>query len=87
MSKQRVVFTRREHILEYLDVSEHIYSNFVQLGMPVLILNGRCYAHKDNIDAFFKHITNVSAKNTKEAKLDEVEGEPQITVKNGGSKK
>jgi hypothetical protein len=31
------------------------------MGMPVLYIDGRCYAHKDNIDEFFKAITRVNS--------------------------
>jgi len=33
------------------------------MGMPVLYVDGRCYAHKDNIDEFFKLLTRTSSKN------------------------
>lgn len=73
----RTVFTRREHILEYLQISEHIYAKFIRLGMPVLVLDGRVYAHKENIDLFFRTITATNAKNS-------VEGSLQNTPQNGG---
>ena len=40
------------------------------MGMPVLYLDGRCYAHKDNIDDFFKTITRVNMKNAPDEIID-----------------
>jgi|GEM_PF-1361326 len=91
MTETKKVFTRREEIMEYLGISEYIYVKFIRLGMPVLYLDGRCYAHRDNIDLFFKSITATSAKNSPEGKITgeekTVEGDPQNNTQNGGSKK
>lgn len=55
--------TSRQEIITYLGISKHMYSKFVKMGLPVLYIDGRCYAHKSNLDEFFKSVTRVTAKN------------------------
>jgi len=57
------VLTSRQEIMDYAGISRYLYAKFIKMGMPVLYIDGRCLAHKDNIDDFFKSITRVSAKN------------------------
>lgn len=56
------VLIGRQEIMDWLKISKHAFGQFIQMGMPALILNGRYYAHKDNLDDFFREITRV--KNT-----------------------
>ena len=46
------VLTSRGEIMEYANLSKYLFAKFVKMGMPVLYIDGRCYAHKDNIDEF-----------------------------------
>ena len=55
------VLTSRGEIMEYANLSKYLFAKFVKMGMPVLYIDGRCYAHKDNIDEFFKAITRVNS--------------------------
>jgi hypothetical protein len=55
------VLTSRGEIMEYANLSRYLFAKFVKMGMPVLYIDGRCYAHKDNIDEFFKAITRVNS--------------------------
>lgn len=55
------VLTSRGEIMEYANLSKYLFGKFVKMGMPVLYIDGRCYAHKDNIDEFFKAITRVNS--------------------------
>lgn len=57
------VLTSRQEIMDYAGISRYLYAKFIKMGMPVLYIDGRCLAHKENIDDFFKSITRVSAKN------------------------
>ena len=57
------ILSSRQEIMDYAGISRYLYTKFIKMGMPVLYLDGRCLAHKDNIDDFFKSITRVSAKN------------------------
>lgn len=67
MNGNNKILTSRQEIMDYLNVSRILYAQFVKMGMPVLYMNGRCYAHTENIDEFFRRITRVSAKGTPEA--------------------
>jgi hypothetical protein len=51
----------KKAIMEYAGLSNDLYKKFKEKGMPILIIDGRCYAHKDNIDDFFKTITRVNS--------------------------
>jgi predicted DNA-binding transcriptional regulator AlpA len=44
-------------ICEYLDMSKPTLYSFIEMGMPARIVNKRWYAHKDNIDEWFKQLT------------------------------
>jgi len=48
-------------------MTEYMLKKWVKLGMPVLIVDGTWYAHRDNINAFFKAKTMV---NSSAVKLD-----------------
>jgi len=56
------VLTSRQEIMDYAGISRHLYFKFVKMGMPVLYMDGRCYAHTENIDEFFRLVTRTSAK-------------------------
>jgi hypothetical protein len=60
----------KQEIMSYLKVSRVSYKKFIKMGMPVLYLDGRCYAHKDNLDEFFKALTRVSMKNAPDEIID-----------------
>ena len=64
------VLTSRGEIMEYANLSKYLFAKFVKMGMPVLYIDGRCYAHKDNIDEFFKAITRVNSSKIPDDILD-----------------
>lgn len=64
------VLTSKQEIMDYLKISNVSYRKFIRIGMPVLYLDGRCYAHKDNLDDFFKAITRVNMKNAPDEIID-----------------
>jgi len=64
------VLTSKQEIMDYLKISDKLYKKFVRLGMPILYIDGRCYAHKDNLDDFFRGITRVSMKNAPDHIID-----------------
>jgi len=57
------ILTSRQEILDYAGISKALYLKFVKMGFPVLYVDGRCYAHTDNIDEFFRGITRANARN------------------------
>ena len=52
----RALFGKKA-ILEYLKVGEPAFRTFIEMGMPAQVINGRWYAHKDNIDEFWRTLT------------------------------
>jgi len=64
------VLTSRGEIMEYANLSKYLFAKFVKMGMPVLYIDGRCYAHKDNIDEFFRAITRVKSSKIPDDVLD-----------------
>ena len=56
------ILTSRQEIIDYAGISKHLYLKFIRAGLPVLYIDGRCYAHTDNIDDFFKAITRSNMK-------------------------
>ena len=64
------VLTSKEEIMEYAGLSKHTYAKFLKMGMPVLYIDGRCYAHKDNINDFFKAITRVNSSKAEDANIE-----------------
>ncbi len=44
-------------ILKYLEMSEPTFKEFVRMGLPARVHRRYWYAHKDNIDDFFRHFT------------------------------
>jgi hypothetical protein len=64
------VLTSRGEIMEYANLSKYLFAKFVKMGMPVLYIDGRCYAHKDNIDEFFRAITRVNSSKIPDDVLD-----------------
>ena len=69
------VLMSKQEIMDYLKISNVSYRKFIRMGMPVLYLDGRCYAHKDNLDDFFKSITRVNMKNAPDEIIDAGEDE------------
>lgn len=47
----------KKDITEYLRIGDPMFYEFVKMGLPARVINRRWYAHKDNIDLFFKQIT------------------------------
>lgn len=69
------ILTSRQEILEYTGISKKLYLKFVRAGLPVLYFKGRCYAHTDNIDEFFRDITKSNAQNLPE---EAIKGEEKL---------
>ncbi len=47
----------QEAIMAWLDVSDTVFKKFVGMGMPVKVVFGTYWAHKDNLEKFFQVIT------------------------------
>jgi len=85
------ILTSRQEIMDYAGLSKYLYLKFIRIGLPVFYAEGRCYAHTDNIDEFFKAITKNNTKNMSDEALigdsEAVEGTPPKRPSNGGSEK
>lgn len=53
----------KDEIMDAYKLTEYKLKKFIKMGMPVLVLDGTCYAHRDNINDWFKAITRVNSKN------------------------
>jgi len=53
----------KKAIMNYLTISsKDLFAYFIRHGMPAELINNRWYAHKDNIEEFFRITTRVSRK-------------------------
>ena len=52
--------TSKKEILEYLNISDILFGKFIKGGMPARYIDGRWYAHADNIDGWFQSMTKVN---------------------------
>ena len=52
----------QKDIMEYLEISRPMFRQFLEMGLPARVVNQRWYAHKDNIDDFFKKLTRYREK-------------------------
>lgn len=67
--KKRILMCKQE-ILDHLGISDEMFKSFVRIGMPVRYVGGRCIAHPDNLDEFFKIITRVNSKDLPDDVID-----------------
>lgn len=52
-----------DDIKSYIGIkSTELFNKFIKSGMPAKVINGRWYAHTENIDRYFRAITNVKNK-------------------------
>lgn len=57
MKGQGKVLSGLDQIIEYIGISKPTFYQLVKMGMPARLVNKRWYAHKDNINDFFKRFT------------------------------
>ena len=65
------VLQGKEEIMEAYKWTDYQYKKLVKLGLPILIVDRTHYAHKDNIDDFFKAATRRSYKDAPDNLLDD----------------
>jgi len=51
-----------DEITQYLCISLSLFKKFIKKGMPAVLIDTRWYAHKDNLDDYFKRITRVDSR-------------------------
>lgn len=64
--KSKKVLIGVQAICEYLQISEPTFYKFTKMGLPANVIDGRWYAHGDNLDSFFQQITFTSMKDIPE---------------------
>lgn len=60
VKKDSKILIGAKSIMNYLEISRPTFYRFINMGMPAKLINGRWYAHIDNVEGFFKCITQVS---------------------------
>ena len=53
----------KDEIMEQYKMTDYKLKKFIKMGMPVLVVDGTCYAHRDNINEWFRAVTRVNSKN------------------------
>ena len=51
------VLIGRDAIQTYLSISRDTFYSLIKLGLPASVINGRWYAHRENIEGWFQLIT------------------------------
>ena len=51
-----------EEILEYCGISEALFRRFIENGLPARRIGPRWFAHKSNIDEYFRILTKGGTK-------------------------
>jgi hypothetical protein len=54
--------TSKQEIMDYCKISEALFKKFISAGLPAMYIDGRWYAHADNLDDFFKSLTRVQMR-------------------------
>ncbi len=57
------VLSSKDEIMQAYKMTDYTFKKWIKMGMPVLVVDRTCYAHRDNIDEFFKLVTRVNSKN------------------------
>jgi len=63
MPEKKKILIGCDAIVTYIGVSRPLFYEFVKKGMPARLLNGRWFAHTDNLDEYFKKLTYYHEKN------------------------
>ena len=71
----------KQSILDYTGLSEFLYLKWMRQDMPVWYFDGAPYAHKENLDEFFKAKTRVSSKHLSDDIIAGVPEKPRAAKK------
>jgi len=55
--KSNKIFTSKDDILKYMQISNRLFEHFLKIGLPAVQINTRWYAHADNLDDWFRKNT------------------------------
>lgn len=56
-NSEKRILKSKEEIMEFFDIKDAIFAQFLKIQIPVIIINGRYFAHSENLDAWFKSLT------------------------------
>ncbi len=68
--QQGMLFGQDEIRAALKNMSEYKFKKWIKRGMPVLIVDGTCYAHRDNLNNFFKSATCVNSSKVPEENME-----------------
>lgn len=54
MKKSGKILTTADEIKEYMGIGDKLYQHLLKLKLPVTMINGRHYAHTENVDDWWK---------------------------------
>lgn len=55
---ERKILTSKQEILDYLGITEYKFNQMIRNKLiAAIVLDGRWYAHTDNLDAYFRERT------------------------------
>jgi hypothetical protein len=60
--ENKILFGKDE-IMDAYKMTDYTFKKWVKMGLPVRIIDRTCYAHRDNINEWFKAVTRVNSKN------------------------
>ena len=66
MKNKTGLLVGKKSICAYLEMSDYLFGKFIILGMPARYVDGRWYAHIENLEVFFRKATCVAEKQDKE---------------------
>ena len=55
--KCRAFLTSKKEIMAYLGIGDEVFQKFVNLKIPVVMIDGKYYAHCDNLDKWCISLT------------------------------
>jgi hypothetical protein len=62
MAKNSEILIGLAEITEYLGVTTNTFKKLVEKGLPATVIDGKWYAHTDNIKEYFKRATLIRSK-------------------------
>jgi hypothetical protein len=68
--KSQKILQGKKEIMKYCDISETLFVKFIKSGMPAIQIDGRWYAHAENLDDYFKAMTRISMRNMSEEDIE-----------------
>jgi len=67
MTIKKKILNGSKEIMAYIGISSlPLFKEFIKMGMPAKLINNHWYAHSDNLDEYFRVITNYREKNPPE---------------------